>query len=70
MTARRFPPPWSLHEANAACFILTGRHWPMSISRTSQDGRAAAKLLTLRETRRIAANIAKLQSYCGDKAAR
>jgi hypothetical protein len=22
MTARRFPPPWTVEEANAACFIV------------------------------------------------
>jgi hypothetical protein len=22
MPARRFPPPWSIEEANAACFIV------------------------------------------------
>ena len=42
-SARRFPPPWDIEEANAACFIVKDNNgharWPMSTSRTS---RAAA----------------------------
>ena len=37
-----------------------GRRSPTSISRRNREGRAAAKLLTRDEARRIAANIAKL----------
>ena len=39
MTARRFPPPWDIEEANAACFIVkttTATRWPMSTSRRSR----------------------------------
>ena len=46
-----------------ACFMSatpTGRRSPTSISRRNREGRAAAKLLTRDEARRIAANIAKL----------
>jgi hypothetical protein len=60
---RRFPPPWSIDEANAACFIVKDRAG-MSLAHVyfeDEPGRrAAAKLLTRDEARRIAANIAKL----------
>jgi hypothetical protein len=36
-------------------------------SRSSSEGRSAAKLLTLEEARRIAANIAKLPVFLGRK---
>jgi hypothetical protein len=61
MTTRRFPPPWTVEETDA-CFIVKDRasRWPMFISRRGPGRRAAAKLLTRDEARRIAANIAKL----------
>ena len=46
---RRFPPPWNIEEANAACF-----------NEQEPGRRAAANLLTRADARRIAANIAKL----------
>jgi hypothetical protein len=57
MTARHFPPPWTV-EDNGACFIIR-----------DDNGRALAYVyydhpqggdLTWDEARRIAANIAKL----------
>jgi endo-1,4-beta-D-glucanase Y len=63
MTARRFPPPWTIDEANAACFIVKD-HAGMSLAyvyfEDEPGRRSAAKLLTRDEARRIAANIAKL----------
>jgi len=43
-----------------SCAITAAKHSPMSISKISQDGRSAAKLLSKDEARRIASNIAKL----------
>jgi hypothetical protein len=60
---RRFPPPWTVVEENAACFIVkdaTG-HALAYIYFEEEPGRpSAARLLTRDEARRIAANIAKL----------
>ena len=59
---RRFPPPWTI-EDNAACFIVRDQNGqPLAyVYYEEQPGRrSAAKLLTLDEARRIAANIAKL----------
>jgi hypothetical protein len=50
---RRFPPPWSVEE-NDACFIVRDANGQ------EPGRRAAAKLLTRDEARRIASNIAKL----------
>jgi len=63
MTARRFPPPWTLDEANDACFIVRD-HNKQALAYVyfeDEPGRqTAAKLLSKDEARRIAANIAKL----------
>jgi hypothetical protein len=62
MAARRFPPPWAVEETDA-CFIVKDRAG-MSLAyvyfEDEPGRRAAAKLLTRDEARRIAANIAKL----------
>ena len=56
MTTRRFPPLWSVEETDA-CFIVKD-HTGHSLA---YDGRrAATRLMTRDEARRIAANIAKL----------
>ena len=61
MTVRRFPPPWDIEEANAACFIVKNGHALAYVYFEQEPGRrAAANLLTRDEARRIAANIAKL----------
>ena len=61
---RRFPPPWDIEEANAACFIVkdnSGRALAYVYFEQEPGGRrAAANLLTRDDARRIAANIAKL----------
>jgi hypothetical protein len=62
LSRRRFPPPWTVEETDA-CFIVKD-HAGQSLAYVYFEGepgrRAAAKLLTRDEARRIAANIAKL----------
>jgi hypothetical protein len=63
MPRRRFPPPWTLDEANNACFIIRDKigHALAYVHFEHEPGRrAAANLLTRDEARRIAINIAKL----------
>jgi hypothetical protein len=63
----RFPPPWSVDEADPKldrrCFIVrdaNGQALAYVYFEEEPGRRAAAKLLTRDEARRIAANIAKL----------
>jgi hypothetical protein len=61
-SVHRFPPPWTAKETDA-CFILRDANGQALayVYREEEPGRrAAAKLLTRDEARRIAANIAKL----------
>ena len=63
MPDRRFPPPWSVDEANAACFIVKdheGKPLAYVYFEDEPGRRSAAHLLTRDEARRIAVNIAKL----------
>jgi hypothetical protein len=39
MTARRFPPPWDIEEANAACFIVKDNSGHALSSRSRADVR-------------------------------
>jgi hypothetical protein len=58
----RFPPPWIAEEADA-CFIVrdaNGQALAYVYCEDEPGRRAAAKLFTRDEARRIAANIAKL----------
>ena len=60
--ADRFPPPWTVEETEA-CFIVrdaTGQALAYVYFEEEPGRRAAAKLRTRDEARRIAANIAKL----------
>ena len=64
MNGRRFPPPWTIEEANNACFIVKD-HNDQALAYVyfehEPGRRTAANLLTKDdEARRIAANIAKL----------
>jgi hypothetical protein len=67
MPDRRFPPPWTIEETDA-CFIVKDRAG-MSLAyvyfEDEPGRRAAARLLTRDEARRIAANIAKLPALLG-----
>jgi hypothetical protein len=63
MTARRFPPPWTVEEYNDACFVVTdsaGQKLPYVYFEEEPGRRSVAKLLTRDAARRIAVNIAKL----------
>ncbi len=69
MTDRRFPPPWTVDEADPEldrrCFIVrdADRQALAYVFFEGQlDRRSAAHLLTRDEARRIAANIAKLHA--------
>jgi endo-1,4-beta-D-glucanase Y len=60
---RRFPPPWTIEEANNACFIVkdaNGLEVSYVYFEDEPGRRTAAGLLTRDEARRIAANIARL----------
>jgi hypothetical protein len=62
MTARRFPPPWSV-EDNGACFIVkdgAGQKLAYVYYEEEAGRRSSAKLLSRDEARRIAANVTKL----------
>jgi hypothetical protein len=62
---RRFPPPWSVEELEA-CFVVkddAGQKLAFIYYEDEPQRRAAAKLLTKDEARRIALNIAKLPYY-------
>ncbi len=62
-SARRFPPPWTIEEANDACFIVkdhNGHALAYVYFELEPGRRTAANLLTKDEARRIAANIAKI----------
>ena len=58
MTARHFPPPWTIEDHNDACFIVKDANGlaVAYVYYEEEPGRRAAK----EEARRIAANIAKL----------
>jgi len=59
---RRFPPPWSVEDVDAAFVVKDGSGQKLAnVYYEEEPGRrSAAKLLTKDEARRIAANIAKL----------
>ena len=61
-SVRRFPPPWIVEE-HKCVLNREGRHQAgarVCVFEDEPGRRSAAKLLTRDETRRIAANVAKL----------
>ncbi len=56
---RRFPPPWTIDEANDACFIVRDSTREAYFE-NEPDRRSEAKLLSRDEARRMAVNFAKL----------
>jgi hypothetical protein len=62
MPARRFPPPWSVEDIDAAFAVKDsiGQALAYVCFEDEPGRRSAAKLLTKYEARRIAANIGKL----------
>jgi hypothetical protein len=59
---RRFPPPWKVEELEACFFVTDSTDQKLAyVYFEDEPGRrAATKLLSKDEARRIAANIAKL----------
>ncbi len=67
---RRFPPPWTIDEANDACFVVcdsTRQALTYFYFEEEPGRRSAAKLLTRDEARRLAVNFAKLLELLGQK---
>ena len=59
-TARRFPPPWTIDEANNACFIVrdnTGQALGYFYFEEELGRRSATNRLTRDEARRLAAKL-------------
>jgi hypothetical protein len=66
MNARLFPAPWSVEET-AACFIVkdsSGQKLGYFCYEEEPGRRAAAKLLSKDEARRMAVNFARLPELC------
>jgi hypothetical protein len=65
MPPRRFPPPWSIEDVDAAFVVKDGSGQKVAYVYYEEEPgrRSAAKLLTKDEARRIAANIAKLPEF-------
>jgi hypothetical protein len=60
---RRFPPPWTVEELNDACFVVidsAGQKLAYVYFEEEPGRRAATKLMTKDEARRIAVNLARL----------
>jgi hypothetical protein len=62
MPERRFPPPWTAEETDACFIVRDHSRQALAYAYFEEESgrRAAAKLLTKAEARRIAANMAKL----------
>jgi hypothetical protein len=61
MTARRFPPPWSVEDIGGSFVVKASNERPLVFIYYREGGRRSlAKLLTRDAARWIAAGIAKL----------
>ena len=62
MTARRFPPPWTVEDIGGSFVVKASNDRPLVFIyyREGVGRRSLAKLLTRNAARRIAARIAKL----------
>ena len=62
MPTRRFPPPWSVEDIDAAFVVKDGSGQKVAYVYYEEEPgrRSAAKRLTKDEARRIASNVAKL----------
>ena len=74
MTEHRFPPPWSVDEADPEldrrCFIVrdaNGQALAYVYFEGQLDRRSASNMLGRDDARRIAANIAKLPALLGNQ---
>lgn len=69
MKERRFPPPWSVEDIDAAFVVRDAQGQGLAyIYYEEEPGRrVSTKLLTQDEARRIAVNIARLPTCCADK---
>ena len=65
MTQRRFPPPWTVEEIPGGFKVIDaqGQSLAYCYGRETQADADIAKVLTMDNARRIAANIAKLPLY-------
>jgi endo-1,4-beta-D-glucanase Y len=67
VTARRFPPPWSVEDIGAALVVRdhNGKGLAYIYYEEEPGRRTASKMLTKDEARRIAVNIARLPELLG-----